>query len=110
MSDIDLGKVFVQMKLTIIEDEDQSPVMTQNISRYSNTQTKVNEDDLISNEPLHLRIEELSRKIFVRPDGGIPTKWFYERSRGQYNVLLRRERTDARKRGTSKQCIQKIRF
>ena len=97
-SDIDLSQVFVQMKLTIIEDEDQSPIMTQNISRYSNTQTKVNEDDLISNEPLHLRIEQLSRKTFVRPDDGLPTKWFYERSRGQYNVLLRRQRTDAKKR------------
>ena len=32
--DIDLSKVFVQMKLTIIEDEEQSPAMTQNISRY----------------------------------------------------------------------------
>ena len=96
--DIDLSKVFVQMKLTIIEDEEQSPAMTQNISRYSNTQTKVNEDDLISNEPLHLRIEKISRKTYVRPDDGVPTKWFYERSRGQYNVLLRRQRTDAKKR------------
>ena len=96
--DIDLSKVFVQMKLTIIDDEEQSPVMTQNISRYSNTQTKVNEDDLISNEPLHLRIEKISRKTYVRPDDGVPTKWFYERSRGQYNVLLRRQKTDAKKR------------
>ena len=97
-SDIDLSKVFVQMKLTIIEDEEQSPIMTQSISRFSNTQTKVNEDDLISNEPLHLRIEQLSRKTYVRPYIGIATKWFYERSRGQYNVLLRRQRTEAKKK------------
>ena len=109
--DIDLSKVFVQMKLTIIEDEDQSPIMTQNISRYSNTQTKVNEDDLISNEPLHLRIEQLSRAIRVRTDDSvIPTKWFYERSRGQYNVFLRRQRTDAKKRAFQQENPKKQLF
>ena len=97
-SDIDLRKVFVQMKLTIIEDKEEAPEITQKISRYSNTQTTVKADDLISNEPLHLRIEQLSRRIFAQPQDGNPTKWFYERSRGQYNVFLRRQKTPSMKK------------
>ena len=29
---------------------------------------------------------------------GIPSKWFYERTRGQYNIKLRSEGTSARKK------------
>jgi hypothetical protein len=101
-SDIDLSKVSVQMKLTILEDEEEAPMKTAKISQYSNAQAAVSKADLVSNHPFHLRIEQMSRRISVEgSDGigveGIRTKWFYERSRGQYTVQLRQRKTIARK-------------
>ncbi len=100
-SDIDLKKASVQMKLTILDGEnaEYNNEMTANISRYSNTQAAVQAADLISNHPFHRRIEDLSRKTHVSGQDGIPSKWFYERSRGQYNVALRQKRTPSAKRG-----------
>lgn len=85
----DLSKIFVQMKLTKVSHE-QSEIVVPRISQYANTQNKVNLSDLSANHPYHIRIEELSRKLWAPPmknalrDSG----WFYERSRGQYNEML----------------------
>lgn len=90
--EIDLTKVFVQAKLTVIGDTDQheSELFKSRISEYSNTQNAVNKADLVSNDPLHLRIENLSRKVLM-PAGetGVATKWFYERARGAYQTTMR---------------------
>ncbi|MBK8990092.1 MAG: AIPR family protein [Chloroflexi bacterium] len=42
--------------------------------------------DFFSNHPFHLRIEEISRRLWApSPEGGLrETHWFYERARGQY--------------------------
>src|SRR5690606_11606401 len=45
-----LEKIFVPMKLTIINTEDYDD-MIQNISRYANSQNKVTDADLFSNHP-----------------------------------------------------------
>ncbi|MHA3062877.1 AIPR family protein [Acinetobacter sp. ANC 4641] len=85
----DLSKIFVQMKLTKVSHE-QSEKVVPRISQYANTQNKVNLSDLSANHPYHIKIEELSRKMWAPPaknalrDSG----WFYERSRGQYNEML----------------------
>jgi len=82
---ISLKNVFVQMKLTII-NSDESNFIIPNISRYANTQNKVNDADFFSNDIFHIRIEEKSRKIWApkKKDTIKATKWFYERARGQY--------------------------
>lgn len=79
-----LDGIYVQMKLTIIIDEDDEFV--RKISQYANSQNKVTAADLNSNHPFYLRIEEFSRKIFAPAANGMPhqTIWFFERSRGQY--------------------------
>ena len=109
-NDIDLSKVFVQMKLTILDDEEEAPIMTSKISQFSNTQAAVTKADLISNHPLHLRIEKMSRKTSVSGPEGIPAKWFYERSRGQYTVQLRQRRTPARKKQFQAEYPKKQKF
>ena len=57
-----------------------------NISRFANSQNRVNEADFFSNSPFHVRLEELSRRILTPPRPGVSyqSKWFYERARGQY--------------------------
>ena len=80
-----LPKVFVQMKLTVVPP-DRSEEIIPKISEYANTQTKVNAADFFSNHPFHIRMEHFSRNsIFSAREGERhDTKWFYERSRGQF--------------------------
>jgi len=80
-----LEKVFVQMKLSIV-DEEKSEDVVPKISQYANTQNKVNAADFFSNHPFHVRMEEFSRRIWAPAVQGVlrETKWFYERARGQY--------------------------
>ena len=88
--DIDLQKVCVQMKLTVVGDKETSDAMKSNIATFANSQNSIQLSDLVSNHPFHLNIESRSRNQLV-PSGedGIPTKWFYERARGQYNTQKR---------------------
>ncbi|MDP3600963.1 MAG: AIPR family protein [Bosea sp. (in: a-proteobacteria)] len=80
-----LSQVFVQMKLTVV-GPDRSEEIVPKISEYANTQNKVNAADFFSNHPFHIRIEQFSRAvIFTARDGERhDSKWFYERSRGQF--------------------------
>lgn len=82
---VSLEDIFVQMKLTIINDDKVNEVIP-NISRFANTQNKVNEADFFSNDIYHIRMEEKSRRIWAPAQEGQlkKTKWFYERARGQY--------------------------
>ena len=80
-----LDKIFVQMKLTVIDPE-QSEQVVPKISEYANTQNRVNAADFFSNHPFHVRMEEFSRRLWAPAQQGSQheTKWFYERARGQY--------------------------
>ena len=80
-----LDDVFVQMKLVIVS-ADKASEMVPLISRYANSQNAVREDDFFSNSPFHVRMEELSKRVLAppRPVVNYQTKWYYERTRGQY--------------------------
>ena len=80
-----LSKVFVQMKLTVVPT-DRSEDIVPKISEYANTQNKVNAADFFSNHPFHIRMEQYSRKVIFAAREGLrhDSKWFYERSRGQF--------------------------
>jgi hypothetical protein len=84
----DLSTIFVQMKLTVIENtlEDDSTELIQNISRSSNSQNKVSDADFFSTHPFHVRMEQFSQRLYAKAAFGAQyeTKWFYERARGQY--------------------------
>lgn len=81
----DLSKVYVQIKLSVIDPEKVESIVPR-ISEYSNTQNKVNAADFFSNHPFHMRFEEFSRRLWApSPEGGLQeTHWFYERARGQF--------------------------
>ena len=81
-----LDKIFVQMKLSVIKDQEQVETIVPKISEYANTQNRVNAADFFSNSPFHRRIEGFSRRILTPARRGEQgdTKWFYERARGQY--------------------------
>lgn len=81
----DLSEVAVQMKLIVVA-EDAATELVPKISRYANTQNRISEADFFSNHPFHVRMEEKSRRLMAPAAGGThyQTKWFYERTRGQF--------------------------
>jgi len=81
----DLSRIFVQMKLSVIDSQDSGSIVPR-ISEYANTQNRVNAADFFSNHPFHVRMEGFSRRIWAPAQKGAQreTKWFYERARGQY--------------------------
>jgi hypothetical protein len=82
---VDLAKIFVQMKLSIVS-RDLAEKIVPKISEYANTQNRVNAADFFANHPFHIRMESFSRRLLApSPDGTFrQSKWFYERARGQY--------------------------
>jgi len=81
----DLSKTFVQMKLSIV-DAERAEKIVPDISRYANSQNKIAAADFFSNHPFHVRMEEISRRIYAPVKDGAFTqsRWFYERARGQF--------------------------
>lgn len=81
----DLSRIFVQMKLSVIDPERVEEVVPR-ISRFANTQNKVSEADFFSNHPFHVEMQKISRRLAAPAKAGslATTKWFYERARGQY--------------------------
>lgn len=89
---VDLSDVFVQAKITRIEDEAVDDLVPM-ISRYSNTQNKVNETDFSANHPFHVGFQKLSERVWAP---GEASRWYYERARGQWEVARIRESNGGR--------------
>ncbi|WP_046755227.1 AIPR family protein [Kordia jejudonensis] len=88
--DADLSSISVQMKLTVIKDIDKKNIEVPNIARYANSQNKVTELDLSSNNPYFVKIESLSRKKYVaNPENKNQSiLWYFERVKGQYREAI----------------------
>ncbi len=91
----DLSGIYVQMKLSIINDGTDKAELIRLISKYANKQNKVTNADLNSNHPFYTRIEDFSRKIKapLAPNSTVQSIWFFERSRGQYDQSKMKLRT-----------------
>lgn len=83
---LDISKVMVQMKLSVVKDKNKYNEFVSNISRFANSQNKVNDSDLFSNHPFHRDFSEFSKNIWAPSKNGFQkrTRWYYEKSRGQY--------------------------
>jgi hypothetical protein len=81
-----LDDIFVQAKITVVDEVTRDELVS-HIARYANTQNRINEADFSSNDPFHVTIDELSQRIWAP---GETSRWFYERARGQYQVLKSR--------------------
>jgi len=98
---VDIDKIYVQTKLTVVKKRDNFDEIVNRIAEYANTQNKVSTSDLSSNKPFHVDLEKISRSIWSPPMEGsnIQTRWFYERARGQYkNARLKEGYTAARRK------------
>ena len=98
-NNVDLTKVYVQMKVSVIESSESMDEIVPKISAYANTQNKIQMADFSANDPYHRKVEELSRIIWTPAVKGAKSRnWFYERARGQYTDMLSKETTPLRKK------------
>ncbi len=111
----DLCNINVQLKLNVI-NHDKADEIIANISKYANSQNKIQDSDFFSNHPFHRRFEEMSRRIWA-PAGNNnirQTHWYYERARGAYLNEQARLTPSAKKEFKSKnpknQLISKTDF
>ena len=83
---VDVSQVVVQVKLTVLKDPAKVPEIVPLISRYANSQNKVNGADFAANGPFHHTLEQLSRTVWAPAASGLErgTHWYYERARGSY--------------------------
>ncbi|MDO5633531.1 MAG: AIPR family protein [Micrococcus sp.] len=95
----DLSGVVVQIKLVMVEPEDARELVP-NISRFANSQNKVNEADFFANSEYHQMLERISKRVMPPAQGGNQYRsgWFYERARGQWENERRALQTPARQR------------
>lgn len=89
-----LDGIWVQVKVTEVFGDGFEELVPL-ISRYSNTQNAVRETDFSSNDPFHVELERLSQRVWCPGEG---ERWFYERSRGAYQVSKSQKTTPAAKR------------
>jgi hypothetical protein len=82
-----IDKVKVMAKINVAKNvsEEGLDELISDISKYSNSQTKVSNVDLSSRSPQLNKLKALSESV-VTPSG---RKWFFEKSRGEFNTKLR---------------------
>ena len=83
--EVEMNKVFVPMKISVIRDEENSDDIVKAISEYANSQTAIKNSDFSANEPYLVDLEKFSRSEWVPNGKNKPVcKWYFERTRGQY--------------------------
>lgn len=88
---LSLKGIYVQVKLSVLpegmSDEDRLRFVKE-ISEYANSQSKVSDSDLGANTTFQIKFQAVSKHAdcLTFDAAGRPQGWFYERSRGSYNV------------------------
>lgn len=95
MKDVDsrlLTSVYVAMKISVVKEKDNLSFIVPKISRFANTQSAVKKSDFNINEGFLVELEQQSRNVWVQNANGKPvSKWFFERTRGQYLDMAKRQ-------------------
>lgn len=83
--EVDLSKVFVPMKISVIRDAEHDDELIKQISVSANSQTAIKNSDFSANDPYLVDLERFSRNEWVPNGNNKPyCKWYFERTRGQY--------------------------
>jgi hypothetical protein len=102
---VDVSSVVVQVKLTVLTNPERVAEIVPLISKFANSQNKVNAADFSANGRFHLDLEKLSRTVWAPAVSGLDrgTRWYYERARGSYLDDKMRQGTPSRIREWEKQ-------
>lgn len=83
--EVELNRVFVPMKVSVIRNVENSDEIVKAISFSANSQTAIKNSDFSANEPYLVDLEKFSRSEWVPNGKAKPVcKWYFERTRGQY--------------------------
>jgi len=85
---LDVSKVQVMAKINVAKQTSEKELdeLINNISEFSNAQSRVSKVDLRSRNPQLIKIKTLSESVLT-PSGH---KWFFERSKGEFSTMLRK--------------------
>lgn len=91
--DVDLSRILVQVKFSVVRNVERYEEIVANISRCANTQNKVSESDFSANREELIRLETWSRSVMTEPSSTRPTStfWYFERAKGQYKNFRLKE-------------------
>lgn len=82
---ISLQGVYVPVKIIVINEDDvKKKEVAANITKYSNSQSKVKYADFSASNSYNMAMQDLSRRIHNQKG----LYWYYERLRGQYDQEL----------------------
>ena len=98
---IDISDIYVQVKFSIVKKKEEYASIVSDISKYANTQNKVNNADFSANNLVLVELEKVSRYVMtpITPEKSLQTYWFFERARSQYkNLRLKEGFTKSRQR------------
>ncbi|SFO30253.1 AIPR family protein [Sphingomonas sp. OK281] len=104
---VDLSSVYVPAKISLIS-EGRIEEMVPAISLYANSQNNIQMADFSANDPYHVRMGQLSGQIWCPGEQG---RWFYERTRGEYEVeKIRTAKTPAQLRRFNERTPRQRKF
>ena len=84
---IDVSKIRVMVKLTVIKNPDKKTEIIKSISQYANTQNAIRFSDFSSNDEYNKALANFSRRIYSPAIGSkLQTKWYYENVAGTYSI------------------------
>lgn len=98
---VDISNIYVQVKLSIVKKKDEYTKIVSDISKFANTQNKVNNADFSANNLVLVELEKVSRYVMtpITPERSMQTYWFFERARSQYkNSRLKEGFTSSRQK------------
>jgi hypothetical protein len=91
--------VLVPVKISVINNADNSYEIIKSISKFANTQNKINDADLSANDPVLVEIEKMSRYMLTPIAGSTQHYWFFDRISRQYdNLLAQNSKSKSRKK------------
>lgn len=91
--------VLVPVKISVINNTDNSYEIIKSISKFANTQNKINDADLSANDPVLVEIEKMSRYMLTPISGSTQHYWFFDRISRQYdNLLAQNSKSKSRKK------------
>ena len=85
---LDVSQVQVMAKINVAKQTSDKELeeLINNISEFSNAQSKVSKVDLRSRNPQLIKIKTLSESVLTPSSN----KWFFERSKGEFSTMLRK--------------------
>jgi hypothetical protein len=88
---ISLYGVYVQVKIIVMPNNFET--MASDITKYSNSQSKIKFSDFSVSNNFNITLEKLSRNTIIPNPNNDPIYWYFERLRGQFDQEKKSQKT-----------------